>query len=412
MDNKTASANNNDAKGKHVPFNQKTRFWIALLFVVLIIAGIQSYRAYKNRHPKVQPLPVVLAQTKTQDVPVYFFALGNVTPTYSITVRTQLNGILMRVLFQEGQMVKAGDLLAEIDDRPYQAQLVEYEGQYARDKAQLVNASLDLQRYQTLWKQDSISEQTLATQQALVQQLQGTLKLDEGLLQATKVNLIYTKITSPIDGRIGLRLVDPGNFVQTSDTNGIAIVNSLNPITIIFTIPEDNIPPVLKRINAHKTLQIEAFDRQQSKQLAVGKLLTIDNQIDTNTGTVKLKAEFQNDQNKLFPNQFVNIRLLLKTLHNAIVVPTAAIQRSSTKGNYVYVLNQDQTVSEKPVVVGVTLDDTTSIASGLTINQSVVVEGADKLTDGAKVFDASKQLSPSSTKLTQAANRSKRHTYL
>ncbi len=371
---------------KHKPINQRIEFWLALL-VLIVVIGIFQYRnsAVNVGGRGKQQAPVVIAKVSTTDVPLYLNALGSVTPAYSVTVRTQINGQLMRVLFQEGQMVKAGDVLAEIDSRPYEAQLTQYEGQLARDQAQLANARIDLERYAKLWKQDSVSQQTLATQQALVKQLEGTIKVDEGLIQATKINLVYCRITSPIDGRIGLRSVDPGNYVQTSDTNGIAVVNTLNPVTVIFSIAEDSIPEVMEKIRSGETLVVEAYDRQQNKLLATGKLLTIDNQIDSSTGTVRLKAQFDNDKNALFPSQFVNIRLLVKTLRHAIVVPTAAIQNSA-RGTFAYVLNQDtMTVKSTPVVVGVTADDTTTINSGLSVGQIVITEGTDKLTDGATV---------------------------
>lgn len=371
---------------KPVSFNQRLSFWIAILFLVLVIAGYRHYNSFIRLYAGSPPLPVVLATAEAKDVPVYLDALGNVTPTYTVTVRTQINGQLMRVLFKEGQNIKQGDLLAEIDDRPYLAQLMEFTGQLERDKAQLANAIIDLHRYQTLWKQDSISQQTLATQQALVNQLEGTIKLDQGLIETTKVNLIYTKITSPIDGRIGLRLVDPGNFVQTTDTTGIAVINTVNPITVIFTLPEDSIPAVIHAIQNNKQLPVEALDRQQNKHLANGTLLTIDNQIDTTTGMVRLRSEFENKDNILFPNQFVNMRLLVDTLKQATVIPTAAIQHSS-KENYVYVLNDNHTVSAKQVTEGTTINDQTTIISGVLTGQRVVIEGADKLRDGVKVIE-------------------------
>lgn len=375
---------------KRTPLNQKLGFWIVLLLAIIIgmIIWNNNSTNKNNRGPK--GTPVIPAVAKSSNVPVYITALGSVTPTYTVTVRTQVNGQLMTVLFREGQMVKKGDLLAEIDQRPFLAQLTEYQGQLIRDTALYENAKIDLKRYQTLWKQDSIAQQQFATQQSLVRQYEGAMKTDEGLIQTTQVNLIYCHITSPIDGRIGLRLVDPGNFVQTSDTNGIAIINMLNPITVVFTIPEDYIPDVLYKINANVPLTVEAFDRQQNRLLATGSLLTIDNQVDTSTGTVKLKAQFQNEKNMLFPNQFVNVRLLVKVLENATVVPTAAIQHS-TKGTFVYRLNHDSTVTIKPVTVGVTTDDSTTVSNGVNPGDSVIVEGADKLVDGASVVLADKQ---------------------
>ncbi|BCA94807.1 hypothetical protein TUM19329_11680 [Legionella antarctica] len=282
-------------------------------------------------------------------------------------------------------MVKIGDLLAQIDPRPYEALLTQYEGNLKRDTALLANAKIDLKRYQKLWKQDSVSQQTLATQIALVEQYEGAIKIDQGLIQGTKVNLIYTRIISPVDGRIGLRLVDPGNVVQTNDTNGIAVVNTLNPITVIFTLPEDNVPQILPQVYSDQKLVVQVFDRQQNKLLSTGTLLTIDNQINQSTGTVKLRAIFDNKDNKLFPNQFVNARILIETLHQATVVPTAAIQHSITKGNFVYLVNKNNTVTVRPIITGAASENETVIKSGVKPGQSVVVEGADKLRNGSKV---------------------------
>ena len=381
---------------KRKPFNQRLGFWLAVLFITLIYARIHHQNLTHRQNTAKTPPLVVLTQAATRTMPVFLSALGTVTPTYTVTVKTQVNGQLIHVLFREGQLVKAGDLLAEIDDRPYQAQLMEYEGQLARDQAQLANALIDLKRYQTLWKQDAVSEQTLATQESLVKQLQGTIKLDQGLVDTAKVNLTYTKITSPIDGRIGLRLVDPGNIVQTSDTTGIAVINLISPITVVFTLPEDDISEVVKQIDKNKPLTVEAFNRQQTTLLTTGQLLTIDNQVDTTTGTVKLKAVFDNKNNELFPNQFVNIRLLLKTLPNAVVLPTATIQHDNN-GSFVYLYHPDQTVSVNPVVTGITHQDITTINSGIKPGQTVVLEGMDKLTTGMKVADASNPL-PAKTK--------------
>lgn len=358
-----------------------------LIAGIIIILLLVIWHRYDVNHKKnrVTPIPVVVAPSMVRDVPVYLSMLGGVTPTYSVTVKTQLNGTLQKVFFREGQMVKANDVLALIDPRPYEAQLVQYEGQLVRDQALLDNAVIDLKRYQTLWKQDSISQQTLATQESLVKQYQGAVLIDKGLIETTKVNLIYTRIIAPVDGRVGLRLVDPGNFVQISDSTGIAVINTLNPITVIFTIPEDDIQDVLQKIYAHEPLEVQAFDRQQNKLLATGSLLTIDNQIDPNTGTVKLRAQFRNDNNALFPSQFVNVRLLTKILHNAVLVPTTAVQYIS-KNSFVYVLNANKTVSLKPVKVGVTSGENTVILGGVLAGQNVVIEGADKLTDGSPVI--------------------------
>lgn len=372
-------------KRKWLAVHRSLFFWVVLL-IVIIFFGIIHYqnKIRQNNALNTAAISVVLAQAHTSDVPVYISALGNVTPTYSVTVRTQINGILIRVLYQEGQLVKAGDLLAEIDPRPYEAQLMQYEGQLKRDSALLANARVDLERYQRLWKQDSVAQQTLATQKSLVEQYEGAVKNDQGLIEATKVNLIYTRITSPIDGRVGLRLVDPGNFVQTTNTTGLMVINTLNPITVIFTIPEDNIPDVAKQVYDNNTLSVEAYDRNQHTLLATGKLLTIDNQVDPTTGTVKLRAQFDNNDNRLFPSQFVNIKLLTKTLFNVIVVPTAAVQFGAN-GPFVYQFEDNITVVAHPVKIGVTNGDSTVITAGLKEKDLVVVEGADKLTTGTRV---------------------------
>jgi multidrug efflux system membrane fusion protein len=385
------------------PFYQQWRFWriVLVLFVVVLI-----FHYCSSSHKKTGPAgqPVVLAVAHSGDVPVYIMGLGAVTPTYSVTVRTQINGQLMRVLFREGQMVKTGDLLAEIDPRPYQALLIQYEGQLARDQALLANALLDVKRYQKLWSENSVSKQILDTQGSLVKQNEGTVKIDQGLIASTKLNLIYTRIISPVDGRIGLRLVDPGNYVQTSDTTGLAVIDTLNPITVISTIPEDRVPEVLEQVNAGKVLPVTAYDRSQTKILATGTLLTIDNQVDPTTGTVKLRSQFQNDKYLLFPNQFVNVNLLINTLKNATIVPTAAIQQGAS-GPYVYVIahdpdasktkkhksknpaeDSDMIVKSTPVVVGVSIDDETTITKGIAPGDAVVIEGSDKLTDGGPVY--------------------------
>jgi multidrug efflux system membrane fusion protein len=372
-----------DFKLNTSPFYRKTGFWIIVLIILVIIIFIQHWPFSKNKK-LIPTIPVVVSSVKSADVPVFLSELGAVIPTYTITVRTQINGQLLRVLYKEGQIVKKGDLLAEIDPRPYQAQLTQFEGQLLRDQALLANAKLDLKRYQTLWRQDSVAKQTLDTQVSLVNQYMGAVKFDEGQIQAVKVNLIYCQIRSPVDGRVGLRLVDAGNYVQTTDTTGLAVIATLQPITVIFSIPEDNVPEVLEQINTGNVLTVKAYDRQLNKLLAVGTLLTIDNQIDPTTGMVKLRAEFKNENNVLFPNQFVNVLLLVKTLQGAIVVPTAAIQHGA-QYNFVYRLNKNNTVNIKPVTTGVVYGQDTVIKSGVAVGEQVVIEGADKLTDGALV---------------------------
>ena len=270
-------------------------------------------------------------------------------------------------------------------------------GQLARDKALLANAKLDLNRYQKLFRQDSVAKQTLDTQISLVKQYEGTVKSDQGLVETARVDLIYCRITSPIAGRVGLRLVDPGNFVQTTDPSGLVVINTINPITVVFSLPEDSLQQIMKPMNGDTKLKVEAYDRWQNKLLATGTLLAIDNQIDLTTGTVKLKAQFQNDDNSLFPNQFVNIRLLVNTLHDATVVPTAAIQHG-VNGSFAYVANKDLTVKMTPLSVRAAVDDDTVVTTGVSPGETVVIEGTDKLTDGAIVtVSQDKTLAPDSS---------------
>lgn len=364
--------------------------WWLVIFILLFVVFWSFFASKKNKHVAPKPIPVVAASSSTRDVPIYLPALGTVTPVYTVTVQTQINGLLMKVLFKEGQLVKKGQLLAQIDQRPYEALLTQYEGDLKRDSALLANAQIDLKRYQKLWKEDSISQQTLATQQSLVEQYEGNVKTDQGLIQSTKVSLIYCNITSPIDGRIGLRLIDPGNFVQTTDTQGIAVITSHNPITVIFPVAEDYVPQIAPQAFANKKMLVNAYDRQQNHLLATGTLLALDNLINTTTGTVRLRALFDNKENTLFPNQFVNVTILLTTLHKATVVPTEAIQHTTTE-DFVYLLNSNNTVTAKSIIMGPASGDETVIKQGLLPNQKVVVNGADKLINGAKVVVQSTQ---------------------
>src|SRR5229473_2294986 len=344
----------------------------------------RSTAGAQARVPTSPRVPVVAAAARTRGVGVYLSGLGSVTPLNMVTVRSRVDGELIAVHFQEGQIVRSGDLLAEIDPRPFQAQLTQFEGQLERDQALLDNARLDLKRFQELVTTDAVPRQQLDTQVSLVHQLEGTVKNDQGQIDATKVQLVYCRITSPIAGRVGLRLVDPGNIVHAADTGGLRVVTQLQPITVIFTIPEDSIPTVLEQLRQGVRLPVEAYDREQRRKLADGALLTIDNQVDPTTGTVRLRAQFPNTDNRLFPSQFVNARLRLETRRGATVVPTAAIQ-SSPKGSFVYVVRPDRTVGVRAVGVGVTDGDDVSIERGLAVGEQVVVEGAERLRDGAAI---------------------------
>jgi multidrug efflux system membrane fusion protein len=363
---------------------------IALLIVMVgggILALSGPWRSTAGAQGGVPAPPrvsVMAAAARTRDVSVYLNGLGAVTPLNTVTVKSRVDGELIAVRFQEGQIVSRGELLAEIDPRPFEAQLTQFEGQLERDQALLDNARLDLKRFQELVKTDAVPRQQLDTQVSLVHQLEGTVKNDQGQIEATKVQLIYCRITSPIAGRVGLRLVDPGNIVHATDTTGLIIITQLQPITVIFTIPEDSIPTVLEQLRQGVRLPVEAYDREQRRKLADGALLTIDNQVDPTTGTVRLRAQFPNTDNRLFPSQFVNARLRLETRRGATVVPTAAIQ-SSPKGSFVYVVRPDQTVGVRPVGVGVTDGDDVSIERGLAVGEQVVVEGAERLRDGAAI---------------------------
>jgi multidrug efflux system membrane fusion protein len=360
--------------------------FLGLSILLLVLIGLLWFY-FANKKPKtntVKPIPIVAAVSTSQDVPIYLPALGTVTPVYTVTIQTQINGLLMKVLFKEGDLVKEGQLLAQIDQRPYEALLVQYEGDLKRDQALLENAKIDLQRYQGLWKDDSISQQTLATQQALVKQYEGNVETDLGLIQSAKISIIYCNITSPMNGRIGLRLIDPGNFVQTTDTTGLAVITTNDPMTVIFPIAEDYVPQVIPQAYAGKQLEVKVYDRQQNQLLATGKLLAPSNQIDITTGTVKLRAIFANKDSKLFPNQFVNVNILVNTLRNAILVPSSAIQHTTSE-DFVYLLNKDNTVTMQKVVMGPMSGDNTVVTHGLRPGQPVVVEGADKLMNGSKV---------------------------
>jgi membrane fusion protein, multidrug efflux system len=329
-------------------------------------------------------IPVATVQAARGDMQLFLGGLGTVTPANAVVVKSRVDGQLMRVHFKEGQLVKAGDLLAEIDPRPFAVQLMQAEGQLARDTALLKNAQLDLERYEMLWSQDSIAKQQVDAQAALVRQYEGAAKVDAGQVADAKLQLTYANVTAPASGRVGLRQVDPGNIVHASDTNGIVAIAQVQPIYVVFTLPEDNLPRLVQKLNAKQTIAVDAYDRSQKLKLASGTLIAIDNQIDTTTGTVKLKAEFKNTDSALFPNQFVNIRMQIDTLRDVTLVPVAAVQRGA-QDNFVYVLQLDDTVKLQTVRVGDTEHDRVVIEEGLKPGDVVVVEGLDQLRDGIEV---------------------------
>ncbi len=369
--------------------------WTVLLLLVAGIAGYVVYQAGHQPPPAKKgggrgrgagggPIAVAVAPAVRSSVPVYLEGIGNVQAFYTDTVRSRVDGQLMSVMFKEGDYVQEGQTLAQIDPRPFQVQLAQAEGQLAHDEALLADAKLDLERYRTLLAQDAIPKQQLDTQVATVGQYEGSIKQDQANIDNAKLQLVYAKITAPISGRVGLRLVDPGNIVHASDTTGIVVITQLQPITAIFTIPEDSLPQVLTQLHAGAHLPLQAWNRDKSQKLSDGTLLTVDNQIDPTTGTSRLKAVFANKDFKLFPNQFVNIRLLVNTLRNQIVIPTVAIQRGQ-QGPYVYTVSEDGTAHLQTVQPGIAEGNNTSIRAGLNGGEQVVIDGFDRLADKAKV---------------------------
>jgi len=335
------------------------------------------------------PVAVTVAAVSSGDIQVKIPALGTVTPLATVTVKTQVSGQLQKIAFQEGQLVRAGDFLAQIDPRPFEAALDQARGNLKRDQALLADARLDLKRFEELIAEDSIAQQQLDTQRALVDQYIGTVESDEASVKSAQVNLQYTHIVSPVTGRVGLRQVDQGNYVTPGDANGIVVVTQLQPITAIFAVPEDNVPTLMQRLHEGATLTAEAWDRSNTSKLADGKVLTIDNQIDTTTGTIKLRAQFDNQDGRLFANQFVNIQLLVNVLDNQTVMPNSAAHRGAPNGvvsTFVYLVNPDSTVSVRPVTLGVVDGEQVSVLKGLSPGDIVVTEGGDRLRDGATVL--------------------------
>ncbi|MBC8745707.1 MULTISPECIES: MdtA/MuxA family multidrug efflux RND transporter periplasmic adaptor subunit [Paraburkholderia] len=330
------------------------------------------------------PQPVHVAAATQGEMPVVLTALGTVTPLATVTVLPQLSGVLQDVYFKEGQMVKKGDVLAQIDPRPYEISLRNAEGTLVRDQALLATARLDLKRYQTLLAQDSIASQQVDTQASLVRQYEGTVKSDQANVDSFKLDLVYARITAPVSGRVGLRQVDPGNYVTSGLTNGIVVITQLDPISVVFTTSEDNLQQIIQHTQNGEQLSATAYDRSNTHSLEVGSLKTMDNQIDTTTGTIKLRAIFENKDNGLFPNQFVNTRLLVDTIRNAVIVPTSAVLNGSM-GPFVYVVKPDNTVTVRPVKVGPVDGERSSIQSGLALGERVVIDGSDRLREGSKI---------------------------
>jgi len=387
------------------PGKPKKRGLIWVLFL-LIIAGVAGYAVWRAGQPAAAPtsqagggrgggggggrggglgpVPVVVTKVTRSSIPVYLNGLGNVAAYYNVTVKSRVDGQLMKVEFNEGDFVKEGQELIQIDPRPYQVQLELAQATLARDQALLANAKVDLERYRQLVKTDAIPIQQLDTQGALVSQYEATTKLDQANIDSAKLNLTYAKITAPITGVIGLRLVDPGNIVHASDSNGMITITQLQPISVLFTIPEDSLPQVTQKLRAGAHLPVDAYNRDNSKKLASGMLMTLDNQIDNTTGTSRLKAVFDNKDYVLFPQQFVNINLLVDTLTNQLVVPNVAVQNGQ-QGTFLYVVDDDSKVHLKTVQAGITTAVSTQILSGISDGDRVVVDGTDRLIEGAAV---------------------------
>jgi len=390
--------------GANVAANR--HWWIWLLIIVLAGAGYWYYRS-QNAQPAAASssgaagasgatgakaasgakgfvVPVVVATATRGDLPVYLNGLGTVTAFNTVTVRSRVDGQITKVYFTEGQYVRQGDPLIEIDPRPFQVQLEQAEGQLAKDEAQLRDAQVNLERYNLLYKEGVIPKQQLDTQAASVGSYDGAIKADQATIDNAKLQIIYSHITGPISGRVGLRLVDIGNIIHASDTTGLLVITQLQPITVIFSLPQDQLTQVTSKMRSGGSLAVEAYDRDNTDKIATGKLLTIDNQIDTTTGTYKLKAVFDNSKNELFPNQFVNIHLLVDTKKNVVLVPTTAILRGS-QGIYVFAVGQDNTVKIRTVSLAETAGNVTGITTGLNPGDVVVTDGQDKLQDGSKV---------------------------
>jgi membrane fusion protein, multidrug efflux system len=383
----------------------KSRWWLWIAILAVVAIGIWYYRGARSTSEaggKAAPgatstgkgkgaggagmtVPVVVATAQKGNLPVYLIGLGSVTAYNTVTVRSRVDGQIVKVNFTEGQFVHAGDALIEIDPRPYQVQLEQAEGQLAKDQAQLHDVQVDFERYTLLYNEGVIPKQQVDTQQAQVGQFQGAIKADQATIDNAKLQLVYARITAPISGRVGLRLVDIGNIVHASDTTGLLVITQLQPISVIFTLPQDQLQQVLIKLRGGGQLPVEAYDRDDLTKIADGKLATIDNQIDPTTGTYKLKSTFSNENNVLFPNQFVNVHMLVDTKKDLVIIPAAAIQRGP-QGTYVYVVSGGDTVNIHVVTLAQTTGNNVGISAGINPGDVVVIDGQDKLQDGSKVF--------------------------
>jgi len=391
------------AHGATAAVPSKRRWWLWVLVLGVIAFGVWYYVNSRNASQAATAaapgaaakgkggsgaggfvVPVVVSTAQRGDLPVYFNGLGTVTAFNTVTVRSRVDGQLVSVAFKEGQFVHQGDLLAQIDPRPFQVQLEQALGQLAKDQAQRKDAEVNFERYKLLFKEGVIPQQQLDTQGALVGQVDGAITSDQSQIDNAKLQLTYSRITAPISGRIGLRLVDAGNIVHASDTNGLLVITQLQPIAVIFSLPQDQLPQVNAKLHAGVQLAVDAYDRDDTAKIASGKLETIDNQIDITTGTYKLKSVFSNADNALFPNQFVNVHLLVDTKHNLTIVPAAAIQRGP-QGTYVYAADTDNTAKIRIVTIAQTTGDSVGLSAGLNSGDRVVIDGLDKLQDGTKI---------------------------
>jgi len=377
------------AKAEHSS-KTKSRWWVWLIVALVVLGGIAWWErrgtdpaAKSGGDPASRPVVVTTAIARQGDIGIYLNALGTVTPVYTVTVTSRVQGQITQVDYREGQMVRKGDPLIEIDPRPYQAALTQVEGQLAHDQAVLTEAKIDLDRYQQALNRNAIAKQQFDDQQQVVLQDEGTVKNDEGQLANAKVNLVYTHITAPIAGRVGLRLVDPGNIVQANSNTALVVITQLQPITVIFSIAEDFLSQIQQQLRQGKKLPVDAFNREASTKIASGTLLTLDNVIDPTTGTLKLKAIFDNSDAALFPSQFVNVKMLVDTQHNVTLIPTPAIQRNA-QGAFVYVIKSDQTASIRTITPGTT-DGTVTAVEGIQPQEVAAINGFDKLLDGSKV---------------------------